>query len=55
MTIENWDPGKLIAGLGCILVAVLLQLFGESNSTTAGAVVFLILGLTSIIASRKKA
>lgn len=55
MAIENWDPAKLIAGLACILVAVLLLLFGESDSTTAGAVAFSILGLASIVASRKKA
>ncbi len=55
MAIENWDLAKLIAGLGCILVAALLMLFGESDSTTAGAVIFLILGLASIVASRKKA
>lgn len=55
MAIENWDPTKLIAGLACILVAVLLLLFGDSDSTTAGAVIFLVLGLASIIASRKEA
>ncbi len=51
MSATHWDPAKLIAGLACVLIAVLLLLFGESDSTTAGAVAFAVLGLASIATS----
>lgn len=54
MATTHWDMGKLIAGLACVLVAVLLLLFGDSDSTTAGAVTFSVLGLSSIVSARRK-
>lgn len=54
MDAAQWDTPKLIAGLACVLVAVSLLLFGESDGTTAGAVAFGVLGLASIVASRKE-
>lgn len=53
MSATQWDPAKLIAGLACVLIAVLL-LFGESDGTTAGAVTFAVLGLAGIATGRKK-
>lgn len=51
----HWNSAKLIAGLACVLIAVLLLLFGESDATTAGAVTFAVLGLASIVNARKQA
>lgn len=45
---------RLIVGLACVLVAVLLLWLGEGDGTTAGAVAFSILGLISIATARKK-
>ena len=49
MSATRWNPAKLIAGLACVLIAVLLLLFGESDSTTAGAVAFAVFGLASML------
>lgn len=54
MSATRWDPAKLIAGLACVSIAVLLLLLGESDSTTAGAVNFAVLGLASIVTSRQR-
>ena len=44
---------RLIVGLALIAVAVFLLIFGEGNYSTAGIVVFAILGLTAIAISRR--
>jgi len=44
---------RLIVGLALIAVAVLLLIFGEGNYSTAGIIVFLIVGLTTIAISRR--
>ncbi len=45
---------RLIVGLVLVAAAVLLFVLGEDTYSTAGAVALAVLGLASIVISRKK-
>ena len=45
---------RLIAGIGCLVVAVLIFIFGKGRYPTAGGVAFAVLGIIMISISRRK-